>query len=84
MSDAPRGALQPRELATAAVLGGLTVALTIFGWFVPYASAVGVLGVVPMAITGYRCRVRAVVASAVAAGGITFLLAGTGPLAGVA
>lgn len=83
MSDARRGALQPQELATAAVLGGLTVALTIFGWFVPYASAVGVLGVVPMVITGYRCRVRAVVASAVAAGGITFLLAGTGPLAGV-
>ncbi|MCL2394649.1 MAG: ATP-binding cassette domain-containing protein [Acidimicrobiaceae bacterium] len=84
MSDAPRGALQPSELATAAVLGGLTVALTIFGWFVPYASAVGVLGVVPMAITGYRCRIRAVIASAVATGGITFLLAGTGPLVGVA
>jgi energy-coupling factor transporter ATP-binding protein EcfA2/energy-coupling factor transporter transmembrane protein EcfT len=82
--EAPRGPLQPPELATAAVLGGLTVALTIFGWFVPYASAVSILAAVPMAITAFRCRPRAVLASAVAAAGVSFLLAGTGPLAGVA
>jgi energy-coupling factor transporter ATP-binding protein EcfA2/energy-coupling factor transporter transmembrane protein EcfT len=81
--DSPRGPLRPPEVAAAAVFGGLTVALTLVGWFIPHATAVAVLAVLPMAVVAHRYRTRAVVASTVAASVSSFLVAGTGPLAGV-
>jgi energy-coupling factor transport system ATP-binding protein len=70
-------------VAAAAVLGGLTVALTLVGWFVPHASVVSVLAVLPMGVIAHRYRPRAVVASTFATIVATFLVAGTGPLATV-
>jgi energy-coupling factor transporter ATP-binding protein EcfA2/energy-coupling factor transporter transmembrane protein EcfT len=81
--DSLSGPLRPPEVAAAAVFGGLTVALTLVGWFVPHATAVSVLAVLPMAVVAHRYRTRAVVASTVAAIVSSFLVAGTGPLAGV-
>jgi energy-coupling factor transporter ATP-binding protein EcfA2/energy-coupling factor transporter transmembrane protein EcfT len=83
MPDSPRGPLRPPEVSAAAVFGGLTVALTLIGWFVPHATAISVLAVLPMAVVAHRYRTRAVVASTVAAMVSSFLVAGTGPLAGV-
>ena len=79
-----RGRLRPIELATAAVMGAVTVILVLAGWLVPHASALMELGVVPMAVVGHRHRPRAVVAAAVAAGTVAFLVAGTGPVPNVA
>jgi energy-coupling factor transport system ATP-binding protein len=74
----PTGPLQPIELATASVLALPTVMFTVIGWFLPHLGAVAALGVVPMAVVAYRHRMRALVASAVAAGLLSFLVAGTG------
>jgi energy-coupling factor transporter ATP-binding protein EcfA2 len=77
------GPLRAIELATAAVLGAMTVVLVIAGWFLPHASAITAFGVVPMAVVAYRHRLRAVAASTVSAATVGFLVAGTGPIAGV-
>jgi energy-coupling factor transporter ATP-binding protein EcfA2 len=79
--NARRGPLAPIELATAAVMAALTVVLELAGAFVPHASAVSALGVVPAAVVAHRHRPRAVVASTVAACSVGFLVAGTAPLA---
>ena len=76
----PSGPLQPVELATASVLAGVTVILVLAGWLIPHASGLIGLAVVPMAVVAYRHRPRAVVASAVAAVTVAFLVAGTGPV----
>jgi energy-coupling factor transporter ATP-binding protein EcfA2 len=73
-----RGPLQPIELATAGVLGAMTVVLVVAGWFVPHASAITALGSVPMGVIAYRHRPRAVIAAVVAAASVGFLVAGTG------
>jgi energy-coupling factor transporter ATP-binding protein EcfA2 len=73
-----RGPLRPIELATAAVLGAMTVVLVIAGWFLPHASAITTLGAVPMGVVAYRHRPRAVVAAVVASVSVGFLVAGTG------
>ena len=75
----PSGPLQPVELATASVLAGVTVILVLIGWLVPHASGLIGFAVVPMAVVAHRHRPRAVVASAVAAVTVAFLVAGTGP-----
>jgi len=77
------GELRPIELADAAVLGGITLVLCLVGWFFPHASAVAVLGAAPMAVLEHRHRARAIIASAVAASAVGFLVAGTGPVAAV-
>ncbi|MHB1929461.1 MAG: ABC transporter ATP-binding protein [Acidimicrobiales bacterium] len=80
----PRGRLQPVELATAAVMGAVTVILVLAGWLVPHASALMGLAVVPMAVVAHRHRPRAVVAGAVAAATVAFLVVGIGPVPTVA
>ena len=72
------GPLQPIELATASVLGAMTVVLVIAGWFLPHASAITVLGAVPMGVIAYRHRPRAVIAAVFASASVGFLVAGTG------
>ncbi|HET9072829.1 MAG TPA: DUF2232 domain-containing protein, partial [Acidimicrobiales bacterium] len=81
---APSGPLQPIELATASVLAGVPVILVLAGWLIPHASGLIGLAVVPMAVVAHRHRPRAVVASTVAAGTVSFLVAGTGPLPTIA
>jgi energy-coupling factor transport system ATP-binding protein len=76
----PSGPLLPLEMATAAVLGGVTVTLAIVGWILPHASAIQALGTVPMALLAQRHRPRAVLAAAVAGCAVSFLVAGTGPV----
>jgi energy-coupling factor transporter ATP-binding protein EcfA2 len=78
-----RGPLQPIELATAAVLGAMTVVLVIAGWFVPHASVIMALGAVPMGVIANRHRPRAVVAAVVASASVGFLVAGTGVISTV-
>ncbi len=77
--SSPSGPLRPVELATAAVLGGIAVALSVLGWLLPHASVVQALGAVPIGLLAYRHRPRAVVAAAVAGCVVSFLVAGTGP-----
>ncbi|MDA8061829.1 MAG: ABC transporter ATP-binding protein, partial [Actinomycetota bacterium] len=57
----------------------MTVILVLIGWLVPHASGLIGFAVVPMAVVAHRHRPRAVVASAVAAVTVAFLVAGTGP-----
>lgn len=75
-----RGPLAPLELAAAAVLGGITVTVSVLGWLLPHASALQALGAVPMALVAHRHRPRAVVAAAVAGCLVSFLVAGAGPV----
>src|SRR5579875_3216418 len=73
-----RGPLQPIELATAAVLGAMTVVLVLAGAFIPHASAVAALGVVPMGVIACFHRPRAVLAGVVASTVVALIVAGTG------
>lgn len=79
-----RGPLAPIELATAAVMAGLSVALVIIGWFFPHATGVVALASVPLGVVTSRHRLRAGIASAMAATAVAFLIGGTGPVTGVA
>ena len=72
------GPLRPIELATAAVMAGVAVVLTVAGWFLPHLSIVAAFAVVPLGVVAHRHRVRAVVAAAFAASVLSFLVAGTG------
>ena len=82
-AEVAHGPLQAIELATAAVLGAMTVVLVIAGWFLPHGSAVMTLGAVPMGVIAYRHRLRAVIAAVVAAASVGFLVAGTGVISTV-
>lgn len=77
------GPLRPVELATAAVMGGVAAVLTVIGSVVPVAAALQVLAVVPLGVVAQRHRPRALVAAAVAAGAVGFLVAGTAPVAAI-
>ena len=77
------GPLRPIELATASVMAGVTVALTVIGWFLPHLGPVAALSVVPLGVVSHRHRFRALAASAFAASTITFLVAGTGTVSNV-
>ena len=79
-----RGPLRPVELATAAVMGGVTVVLAVLGVVVPVAGILQLLAVVPLGVVAQRHRPRALVAAAVAAGVVGFLVAGTAPLSVIA
>jgi energy-coupling factor transporter ATP-binding protein EcfA2 len=70
------GPLRPGELAEAAVLGDLSVALLFLGWMLPLGPVLQILAVAPMAALGARRRPRAVVAAAVASSSVAFLLGG--------
>jgi energy-coupling factor transporter ATP-binding protein EcfA2/energy-coupling factor transporter transmembrane protein EcfT len=74
---APRsGPLRPAEVANAGVFGALAVIIVSVGTFLPHLGVIMLLSAVPFAVVGLRCRVRAVIAAAVAAGFVAFLAAG--------
>src|SRR5579884_3271479 len=70
------GPLRPAELAEAAILADLTVALLFLGWMLPLGGVLEVLSTIPMAVLAARHRARTVVQAAVAAGTVAFLLGG--------
>jgi energy-coupling factor transporter ATP-binding protein EcfA2 len=77
------GPLRPIELATASVMAGVTVALTVIGWFLPHLGPVAALSVVPLGVVSHRHRFRALAASAFAAAVLSFMVAGTGTVSNV-
>lgn len=78
-----KGPLRPIELATASVLAGVAVALTVIGWFLPHLGPVAALAVVPLGVVAHRHRFRALAASAFAASILSFLVAGTGTVSNI-
>ncbi|MFE3542484.1 ABC transporter ATP-binding protein [Nocardia sp. NPDC059177] len=87
MRDQPaadtRGPLRPIELATAAVMAGLTVGLITIGSLVPMAAALQLVAAVPLGLLAHRYRVRALVTATIAAALVTFVAAGVMPAVGV-
>ncbi|WP_432421086.1 ATP-binding cassette domain-containing protein [Nocardia cyriacigeorgica] len=81
---AARGPLRPIELATGAVLGGVTVGLVTIGSVVPLATALQLVAAVPMGLLAHRYRFRAVATTAIAAALVTFVAAGLLPAMGMA
>ncbi len=77
------GPLRPIELATAAVLAGVSVALVVIGWFLPHLGAIAAMAVVPLGVVAHRHRFRALVAAGVAVCLVSFLVAGTGTFSNV-
>jgi energy-coupling factor transport system ATP-binding protein len=75
--SARRGRLRPGELAEAVVLADLSLALTVVGQIVPLGGVLLVAAVVPLAVVGARHRTRAVIAGAIAAAAVGFLVIGT-------
>jgi energy-coupling factor transport system ATP-binding protein len=71
-----RGRLSPGELAEAVVLADLSLALNIVGHVVPFGSILVIAAVVPLAVVATRHRLRAVIAGAVAASVVGFLVIG--------
>ncbi|HYL53557.1 MAG TPA: DUF2232 domain-containing protein [Acidimicrobiia bacterium] len=71
-----RGPLSPGELAEAVVLADLSLALNIVGHVVPFGSVLVIAAVVPLAVVATRHRLRAVIAGAVAASVVGFLVIG--------
>ena len=80
----PTGNLRPLEVATGAVMAGFTVALSVIATVIPLASALHLVAAVPMGIVAQRFRIRAVVASGVAATAVAFVAAGSGSASAVA
>ncbi|MGY4710590.1 ABC transporter ATP-binding protein [Mycolicibacterium sp. CBM1] len=72
----PARSLSPVEMAQAAVMGALAAALSIISVVVPFAGGLSLLVTVPMGLLGYRYRLRVLLASAFAAGAVSFLIAG--------
>jgi energy-coupling factor transporter ATP-binding protein EcfA2 len=77
------GPLRPIELATAAVLGGLAVVLTVIGWFLPHLGLIAAFAVVPLGVVAHRHRLRALIAAAFAASILSFLVGGTGTVTNI-
>jgi energy-coupling factor transport system ATP-binding protein len=74
-----RGALQPSELAEAAVLGDLALVLEVIGWFVPLVGAAFQgLAVVPFVALSARHRARTAAVAIFAASSVSFLVGGVG------
>lgn len=78
--DRRSGPLAPIELTEAAVLGGITLALCLAGWFLPGGTGAMILAGLPMAVLGYRHRLRALIAGVIAGSSVVFLLVGSGPV----
>ena len=72
------GAVQPAELAHAAVMAALCAATAIIAVVVPFAAGLSMLGTVPMGLLAYRYRLRVLVTATVAGAVIAFLIAGMG------
>jgi energy-coupling factor transport system ATP-binding protein len=78
------GRLQADELAEAVVLADVSLALTVVGQFVPLGGVLVAAAVVPLAVVAARHRVRAVIAGAIAASVVGFLVIGTAALTAMA
>src|SRR5713101_766867 len=76
--------LRPLELAEAAVLADVTVALCLLWWLLPFGQIFLAAAVTPMAVIAVRNRPRAVLAGGIAAVTVSFLIAGTGLASNVA
>lgn len=72
----PTGPLRPLELATGAVLGGVTIALSVVANLVPLAAAVQILAAIPMGVIAQRHRPRALVTATAASMLVAFLAGG--------
>ncbi|MFC6009790.1 ATP-binding cassette domain-containing protein [Nocardia lasii] len=87
MRDSPvgqaRGSLRPIELASGAVMAGLTVGLITVGSLVPMAAALQLVAAVPLGLLAQRYRFRALVTATIAATLVTFVAAGMMPAIGV-
>ncbi|HEY2301666.1 MAG TPA: DUF2232 domain-containing protein [Acidimicrobiales bacterium] len=70
--------LKPAEIAEAAVLADVTVALCLLGWLLPFPGVFLAVAVTPMAVVAVRNRPRAVLAGAIAGLTVAFLIAGAG------
>ncbi|MDQ6617087.1 MAG: ATP-binding cassette domain-containing protein [Actinomycetota bacterium] len=79
-----RGPLRPAELAEAAVLADVSVALIVVGWLLPATTIFIAAAMVPMAAIAARNRPRAVLAGGVAGTTVAMLIAGTGLASNVA
>ncbi len=77
------GPLRPIELATAAVMAGVSVVLTVIGWLLPHLSLIAAFAVVPLGLVAYRYRLRAMIAASIAAALLSFLVAGTGTFSNI-
>jgi energy-coupling factor transport system ATP-binding protein len=76
--------LRAEELAEAVVLADVSLALTVVGQFVPLGGVLIAAAVVPLAVVAARHRVRAVIAGAIAASVVGFLVIGTAALTAMA
>jgi energy-coupling factor transporter ATP-binding protein EcfA2 len=79
-----RGPLCPQELAEAAVLADVSVALITIGWLLPATTVFIAAAAAPMAAVAARNRPRAVLAAAIAGTTVGMLIAGTGLASNVA
>ncbi|MFE5476417.1 ABC transporter ATP-binding protein [Nocardia sp. NPDC056541] len=79
----PSGPLRPIELASGAVMAGLTVGLITVGSLVPMAAALQLVAAVPLGLLAQRYRLRALVTATIAATLVTFVAAGVMPALGV-
>ena len=80
LNAVPAGPLRAGELAEGVVLADMSLALTVVGQLVPLGGILLAAAVVPFAIVAARHRVRAVVAGAIAASAVGFLVIGTAAL----
>jgi energy-coupling factor transport system ATP-binding protein len=71
------GRLSATELAEAVVLADLSLALTVVGQVVPLGGALLIAAVIPLAVVAARHRLRAVIAGAIAASAVGFLVIGS-------
>ncbi|WP_446224310.1 ATP-binding cassette domain-containing protein [Nocardia sp. IBHARD005] len=79
----PSGPLRPIELASGAVMAGLTVGLITVGSLVPMAAALQLVAAVPLGLLAQRYRLRALATATIAATLVTFVAAGMMPALGV-
>lgn len=75
--SSPRGPLRALELAEAAVLADLAVALCLAGWFLPFGSVLIAAAVTPLATLAARHRLRAMIVGTLIALALSVLVAGT-------
>ncbi len=75
---APPRRLRPGEIAEAAVLADVSVALCLLGWLLPLSGVFLAAAVTPMAVVAVRNRPRAVLAGGIAGTTLAFLIAGGG------
>ncbi|MCV6986621.1 ATP-binding cassette domain-containing protein [Mycobacterium shinjukuense] len=71
-------------MAQASVMAALCAVTAIISVVVPFAAGLALLGTVPMGLLAFRYRPRVLVAATVAAGVISFLIAGLGGFMAVA